>query len=153
MKEQRDQDQRRHEHQVQQLQAEMRQLQQSMIVKQDEVTRLNPEGARIVTNSSHAQKSIYELKNQEREAGQKLEKWHEALQRNALLELQIGEKDVRIEELVKQVFDTLLQTNEMGKEAHRLEKNKEKTNAALAAQEKVHEQIRKHWTQKKKKKK
>ena len=147
MKEQRDQDQRRHEHQVQQLQAEMRQLQQSLIVKQDEVTRLNQEGARLVTDLSHAQKSIYELKNHERETEQKVEKLHEALQRNALLELQISEKDVRIQELVTQVSDTLLQTNEVGKEAHRLELALAASNAALVAQEKAHEQIRKHWTQ------
>jgi chromosome segregation ATPase len=41
VKEQRDQDQRRHEQQVQQLQAEMRQLQQSLVVKQEDVSRLN----------------------------------------------------------------------------------------------------------------
>lgn len=40
-KEQREQEQRRHEGQVQQLQVEVRQLQQTLIVKQDELTRLN----------------------------------------------------------------------------------------------------------------
>ncbi|MCP6698015.1 DNA-binding protein [Pseudomonas donghuensis] len=40
-REQRDQDQRRHEAQVQLLQVEVRQLQQTLIVKQDELTRLN----------------------------------------------------------------------------------------------------------------
>ncbi|QBF26813.1 DNA-binding protein [Pseudomonas tructae] len=40
-REQRDQEQRRHESQVQQLQVEVRQLQQTLIVKQDELTRLN----------------------------------------------------------------------------------------------------------------
>ncbi|MEF9897688.1 MAG: DNA-binding protein [Pseudomonas sp.] len=40
-REQREQEQRRHEGQVQQLQIELRQLQQTLIVKQDELTRLN----------------------------------------------------------------------------------------------------------------
>ncbi|MEE1864804.1 DNA-binding protein [Pseudomonas auratipiscis] len=40
-REQREQEQRRHEGQVQQLQVELRQLQQTLIVKQDELTRLN----------------------------------------------------------------------------------------------------------------
>ncbi|PJY93947.1 DNA-binding protein [Pseudomonas donghuensis] len=40
-REQRDQDQRRHEAQVQLLQVEVRQLQQTLMVKQDELTRLN----------------------------------------------------------------------------------------------------------------
>lgn len=46
---QRDQDIQRHEQQVQGRQAEMRQLQQSLIVKQDEVTRLNQEGVSLVS--------------------------------------------------------------------------------------------------------
>jgi chromosome segregation ATPase len=40
-REQREQEQRRHEGQVQQLQVEVRQMQQTLIVKQDELTRLN----------------------------------------------------------------------------------------------------------------
>lgn len=40
-REQREQEQRRHEGQVQQLQVETRQMQQTLIVKQDELTRLN----------------------------------------------------------------------------------------------------------------
>ncbi|OHC65740.1 MAG: hypothetical protein A2045_17675 [Rhodocyclales bacterium GWA2_65_20] len=46
VKEQRDQEQRRHEQQVQQLQAELRTLGQTLIVKQDELTRLYQDGAR-----------------------------------------------------------------------------------------------------------
>ncbi|MCQ4143305.1 DNA-binding protein [Vogesella sp. AC12] len=46
VKEQRDQEQRRHEQQVQQLQAELRTLGQTLIVKQDELTRLYQDSAR-----------------------------------------------------------------------------------------------------------
>src|SRR5690606_38425323 len=41
VKEQRDQDARRHEQQVQQLQAEIRPLQQNLVIKQEDITRLN----------------------------------------------------------------------------------------------------------------
>jgi chromosome segregation ATPase len=64
VKEQRDQDSRRHELQVQQLQTEMRQLQQSLIVKQEDVTRLNQEGVRLVGDLSHAQQRLMEKDSQ-----------------------------------------------------------------------------------------
>lgn len=48
-REQREQEQRRHEAQVQQLQMENRQLQQSLIVRQDELTRLNRDNERLAT--------------------------------------------------------------------------------------------------------
>jgi chromosome segregation ATPase len=50
IREQRDQDQHRHELQVQQLQAEMRQLRQGLVVKQEEVTRLIQEGVRLIVD-------------------------------------------------------------------------------------------------------
>ncbi|RTR61074.1 DNA-binding protein [Pseudomonas aeruginosa] len=50
-KEQREQEQRRHESQVQQLQLETRQLQQTLIVKQDELTQLNRDNARLLTEA------------------------------------------------------------------------------------------------------
>jgi chromosome segregation ATPase len=61
VKEQRDQDQRRHEQQVQQLQAEMRQLQQSLVVKQEDVTRLNQEGVRLVADLAYARQNIMDI--------------------------------------------------------------------------------------------
>ncbi|MCC6076567.1 DNA-binding protein [Pseudomonas sp. GCM10022188] len=57
-KEQREQDQRRHEAQIQQLQMEGRQLQQSLIVKQDELTRLNRDNERFVTESRQLRKDM-----------------------------------------------------------------------------------------------
>jgi len=94
-KEQRDQDIRRHEQQVQSLQAEVRQLQQSLIVKQDDVTRLNQEGVRLVAELSHAQQALYEQQTRVRQVEQRLEQLHAVEQRNKLLEMQIDEKDGR----------------------------------------------------------
>ncbi|CEG51709.1 MULTISPECIES: DNA-binding protein [Stutzerimonas stutzeri group] len=55
-KDQREQDQRRHEAQVQQLQVELRQLRQTLIIKQDELTQLNRDNARLLTEARQMQK-------------------------------------------------------------------------------------------------
>ncbi len=55
-KEQREQEQRRHESQVQQLQLELRQLQQTVIIKQDELTQLNRDNARLLAEARQLQK-------------------------------------------------------------------------------------------------
>ncbi len=57
-KEQREQEQRRHEAQVQQLQVETRQLQQALIIKQDELTQLNRDNERFVTEARQMRKDL-----------------------------------------------------------------------------------------------
>lgn len=64
-REQRDQDQRRHEAQVQQVQVEVRQLQQSLIVKQDELTRLNRDNERLLVEARQVQRERQGLQDQQ----------------------------------------------------------------------------------------
>ncbi|TAM07652.1 MAG: DNA-binding protein [Paraburkholderia sp.] len=59
-REQREQEARRHEQQVQQLQAELRQVNQTAIVKQNEITQLNKDNARLVTEAGTAGKRLRE---------------------------------------------------------------------------------------------
>ncbi|KUY56326.1 MULTISPECIES: DNA-binding protein [unclassified Burkholderia] len=61
-REQREQEARRHETQVQQLQAELRQTNQTAIVKQNEITQLNKDNARLVAESGAASKSLREAR-------------------------------------------------------------------------------------------
>ncbi|WP_323123732.1 DNA-binding protein [Burkholderia alba] len=61
-REQREQEARRHETQVQQLQAELRQVNQTTIVKQNEITQLNKDNARLVAESGAASKSLREAR-------------------------------------------------------------------------------------------
>ncbi|UVJ41783.1 DNA-binding protein [Pseudomonas sp. LS1212] len=63
VKEQREQEQRRHEGQLQQVQVEVRQLQQTLIVKQDELTRLNRDNERVLVEARLAHKLHLELEN------------------------------------------------------------------------------------------
>lgn len=60
-KEQREQEQRRHDAQISQLQAEVRQLQQTLMIKQDELTQLNRDNARLVTEARQHQKDQHAL--------------------------------------------------------------------------------------------
>ena len=58
VKEQREQEQRRHEGQIQQLQVELRQMQQTLIIKQDELTRLNRDNERLLSESRQQVKAL-----------------------------------------------------------------------------------------------
>lgn len=59
IKELREQDQRRHEHQLQQTQAEQRQLQQSLVIKQSEITELSKDSARLAAELAETRKQIH----------------------------------------------------------------------------------------------
>lgn len=58
VKEQRDQEQQRHEGQVQQVQVELRQLQQTLMLKQDELTRLNRDNERLLSEARQQSKVV-----------------------------------------------------------------------------------------------
>ena len=103
VKEQREQDQRRHEQQLQQLQAELRQAQQSVIIKQEEVTRLNQEGARLVSDLSHAHKALYDQQTQGRQLEQKIAALQAVEQRATMLEAQAEDKEAQIRALKTQL--------------------------------------------------
>ena len=58
VKEQRDQEQRRHEGQLQHVQVELRQLQQTLMVKQDDLTRLNRDNERLLAEARQQAKAM-----------------------------------------------------------------------------------------------
>ncbi|CAI8850800.1 Integrase [Pseudomonas sp. IT-194MI4] len=58
VKEQRDQEQQRHEGQVQQVQVELRQLQQTLMLKQDELTGLNRDNERLLSEARQQSKVV-----------------------------------------------------------------------------------------------
>ncbi len=65
VKEQREQDQRRHETQVQQLQAEIRLLNQTISIKQTDVTQLNADNSRLATEIRELRKQLSENTNKQ----------------------------------------------------------------------------------------
>ena len=64
VKEQREQDQRRHEGQVQQIQMELRQAQQSALVRQDEITQLHRDNERVLSESRAVSKELNQANDQ-----------------------------------------------------------------------------------------
>jgi len=121
VKEQRDQDIRRHEQQVQQLQAELRQLQQGLINKQNEITRLNQDGARWVAEIAQAQKTIHEEQGNYRKLNSQVQALRVIEQRAKLLEPQLTEKDLLIEELKNRLADYSSKESEHQQQMRQLE--------------------------------
>ena len=59
VKEQRDQDQRRHESQLHEAQVEKRKLQETLVMKQDDLTRLNRDNERLLGESKQQVKALH----------------------------------------------------------------------------------------------
>ncbi|BBB66841.1 integrase [Undibacterium sp. YM2] len=135
VKEQRDQDIRRHEQQIQQLQAEMRHLQQSLVLKQNEVTQLNQDGAKLIAELSQAQKSLYEEKNQSRKTQTELDAQRAIAQRVAQMETQLIQKTARITDLQEQHAEVLTQNKALETQISSLQLELAKTVAKLNAQQ------------------
>ncbi|HEY0847454.1 MAG TPA: DNA-binding protein [Noviherbaspirillum sp.] len=89
VKEQREQDQRRHEQQLQQVLAELRNAQQSIVVKQEDITRLNQEGARLVAELTHARHALQDEQKSSRQLTQRIEALQAAERRADVLQAQV----------------------------------------------------------------
>ncbi len=135
VKEQRDQDQRRHEQHIQQLQAELRQLQQTLIVKQDDITRLNQEGARLVADLSHLQKQLYEQQSSTRQLTQKLASMQAVEQRCTMLETHLTDKNRQAQMLKDQLDVTVAKADGLSGQVHDFELALAASHAKLDAQQ------------------
>lgn len=135
VKEQRDQDQRRHEHQIQQLQAELRQAQQSLVGKQDEVTRLNQEGTRLVSDLSHAEKRLFDEQNNARQLATRLEALQGLAQRCQTLETLSAEKAELARELKAELNATTAHVDVLAGEVRTLELELAAAKGKLEAQQ------------------
>ena len=144
VKEQRDQDIRRHEHQVQQLQGEIRQLQQSLVLKQNEVTGLNQDGARLVAELTQSQKSLYELQGHERKHFSEIELLNAATRRIPLLESESATKDVTIEELRNQLSEISVQNNQLRAQVHEQQLELVKSLAVVETQKMILTELQEH---------
>lgn len=144
-KEQRDQEQRRHEHQVQQLQAELRQLQQTLAVKQDDTTRLNQEGARLVSELAHTKQSLYEQLTHVRKLEQKVEKHQELQLHTNDMERQLAGQIAQSELMSEQLHDALVQLEPMKLKMQELTVQLAQADASIAAQEQIADQLKAYF--------
>lgn len=141
VKDQRDQDQRRHEHQIQQLQAELRVAQQSIVVKQEEVTRLNQDGVRLIAELSHAQKTLYDEQASHRRLEQKLDALPAAEQRCNVLAMQVASGEAEIGNLRKQYVEASEKVTTLSSQIHDLQLALVAAQAKLEAQQTIMSQL------------
>lgn len=144
VKEQRDQDQRRHEQQVQQLQAEMRQLQQGLVVKQEDITRLNQEGARLVADIAHAQKSLYDQELLGRQRAQQIEVLQETAQKSKVMAVHLASLEAQVSALSTQQKAAAKDAQASLTRAHGLEISLATTQATLISQNETISALRNH---------
>jgi chromosome segregation ATPase len=144
MKDQRDQDQRRHEQQMHQIQAELRQLQMLVSGKHEEVTRLNQEGARLVAELSHTKQSLYEQQSQGRKMEQTIEQLRTLQQQAVDMERQLVSKTAELEVMTEQLSGAESQMASAKARVHELELQLADANARAQAQEQIGEQLRRY---------
>lgn len=142
VKEQRDQDQRRHEQQIQQLQAEARQLQQSLAVKQDGITRLNQEGARLVADLSHAQTALYDQQAQSRKVDKKLATLQDASQQAKIVAAELAGKESQVNALKEKLEAAEGKSSELSIKVRELELALAAAHAKLESQQEIVTEVR-----------
>ncbi len=142
VKEQRDADIRRHEQQIQQVQAELRLAQQAIAVKQDETTRLNQEGVKLVAELSHTKQNLYEQLTQGRKLEQKIDTLQSLHVRAADTERQLAVKIAEAELLAEQQRDAEIQMAQVKAQVREMELLLAQANAKIQAQEQIGEQLR-----------
>ena len=98
VKDQREQDQRKHEHQVQQLQAEIRTLNQTLSVRQGDITQLNKDNGRLAAELGATQKTVAKLEAEQRKQTANLESKSAEVES---LKTQLSEFENQSEELDK----------------------------------------------------
>jgi chromosome segregation ATPase len=111
-KEQHDQEGRRHEHQIQSLQAQLREAQQSTAHKQEQLTQLNKEAAGLAAELGAVKHALYSEKESGRSLARRLEQLLAAEARAATAETQAAASRTRAVE----AEDALVNANALGSE-------------------------------------
>ncbi|MBA5604275.1 DNA-binding protein [Duganella sp. FT3S] len=142
VKEQREADIRRHEQQIQQMQAELRLALQTISIKQDELTRLNQEGAKLVSELSHTKQNLYEQLTQVRKLEQKVDSLQSLQVRASDTERQLVGKIAETVLLTEQLNNTNDQIAPIKAQVRELELLLAQANAKVQAQEQIGEQLR-----------
>jgi len=140
-KDQRDQDQRRHEQQLQTLQAELRQLRQDAVVRQEDVTRLNQEGVRLIAELSHARQALAEQHTLATRREQHMEVLQEQASEKRVLEAQLAARN----EALAQLQARVISAEEEAASARRQWQQGERELAAVRARLDTHEMLLKEW--------
>ena len=136
-KEQRDQEQRQHEQQIQHLQAELRQLNQTLGIKQDQLTGISRDNARLAAELSQAHAQLHQIQTEGRSLRDELAVAKEAGRRAEALAQRLADRELQVEDLLRS--KSVLEATLAGQSERRqtLEIELAAAQASLAIQEKV----------------
>lgn len=140
-KDQRDQDQRRHEQQLQGLQAELRQLRQEAVIRQEDITRLNQEGVRLIAELSHARQALAEHQTLAARREQQMEALQQVASAKLVLEARLAARDEALAALQCQ----LGKAEEDAATARQQWQQGERELAAVRARLETHEALLQEW--------
>ncbi len=136
-KEQRDQEQRQHEQQAQHLQAELRQLNQTLGTKQDQLTGISRDNARLAAELSQAHAQLHQIQTEARSLREELAVARETGLRAEALGQRLVQRELQVEDLLRD--KSALEATLVGQTERRqaLEIELAAARASLAIQEKV----------------
>lgn len=128
-------------HQNEQMKAELRQQQLALRERQNEVVKLNQEGARLVLEQSHTKQSLYEQLTKVRELEHKVEQLQSAQRHGGDLERQLVAKIAEAELLGERLKAAEAQLEPAKAKGHEFELLLAQANAKIQAQEQIGEQL------------
>ncbi|MCI1007310.1 DNA-binding protein [Herbaspirillum sp. C7C8] len=140
-REQREQDQRRHEQQLQSLQAELRQLRQEAVIRQEDITRLNQEGVRLIAELSHSRQALAEQLTLAARREQQLDSLQQVASAKLVLEAQLAARN----EALTQLQCRLAEAQQDVAIARQQWQQGERELAALRARLETHEALLQQW--------
>lgn len=136
-KEQREQENRRHEQQVQGLQAELRQAQLAASIKQEELTRLNKEAAALATELGASKQALHLEREAARSMARKVEQLQAGESRMAVLEAQLAESRARAAEAEQASARLAELCTELGQQKAILEVRLDSAKVAITLEERL----------------
>ncbi|SDG83446.1 MULTISPECIES: hypothetical protein [unclassified Duganella] len=126
----------------QQVQAELRRQQLAAGAKQEEVTKLNQEGAHLVAELAHTKQSLYEQLTNGRKLEQKIEQLQTLLRNAENIERQLASKIAKVELLGEQLNTVRAESATALARSRELELELAQANAKAEVQEQIGDQFR-----------
>lgn len=136
-KEQREQEQRRHEHQVHGLQTELKQAQLAFSLKQEELTRLNKEAAALATELGSVKQALHLEREASRNQAKKVEQLQAVEARAAVLEAQLVDSRTRLAEAGETAARADIASDELRRQISALEVELSAAKSAIALEERL----------------
>lgn len=140
-KEQREAESRRHELQVQQLQAELRQANQTLVGKNDEITILNRDGARFMAELTHTRQAVRTAEENAKRQLDEIERLHAIQSAYGQLSDQMVEHQSRVAELQGQLTSSLGEQDKQSSQLRNLELALAQARTQVDMQEKMNAQL------------